>query len=349
MRSKFKINKFFKVKKQKTILIAEISANHNSSIKRAKKLILDAKRSGADIIKIQTYKADSLAINCNKTDFKLPKNSPWKKYKNLWALYDKAKTPYSWHKILFNYAKKIKIPIFSSPFDLEAFEFLEKLKCPFYKIASPEINHYPLIEKIARTKKPTVISLGLAKDSEIKKILKIFKKYKSNKLVLLHCVSNYPAENKEQNLKTINYLKRYNYPVGLSDHSIGIEAALTTVALGGQMIEKHFNLNDTTKTPDSFFSSSKNEFKTMAKMIDNIEASLGEEKLSITLDKKNIFRRRSIYISKRISRNEKITKDNIRIVRPSKSLSPSFYYQIIGKRAKKNFDPGDRIKISDLI
>lgn len=349
MKNNFKINKFFKVKKEKTILIAEISANHNNSIKRAKKLILEAKKSGADLIKIQSYSADSLAINCNKNDFKIAKNSPWKKYKNLWNLYDKAKTPYSWHKILFNYAKKIKIPIFSSPFDFEAFELLEKLKCPFYKIASPEINHYPLIEKIAKTKKPTVISLGLANDSEIRKILKIFKKYKSNKLVLLHCVSNYPAENKQQNLKTINYLKKYNYPVGLSDHSIGIEAALTTVALGGQMIEKHFNLKDTIKTPDSFFSSSKDEFIAMAKMIRNIETSLGKEKLSIKLDKKNIFRRRSIYISKKINKNEKISKDNIRIVRPSKSLSPSYYYKIIGKRVKKNFDPGDRIKISDLI
>ena len=191
----------------RAIIIAEISANHNGSLKRAKDLIKEAKRSGADLIKIQTYTGNSLAINCKKKDFKIPKKSPWHKHGNLWNLYEHAKTPFSWHKELFRYSLKIGIPIFSSPFDEESVDFLESLNCPAYKIASPEVNHIPLIEKIAKTRKPAVVSLGLAYEKDIINIIKIFEKYKSKKLIFLHCVSNYPAHDKDQNLNTINLIK----------------------------------------------------------------------------------------------------------------------------------------------
>ena len=332
----------------RAIIIAEISANHNGSLKRAKDLIKEAKRSGADLIKIQTYTGNSLAINCKKKDFKIPKKSPWHKHGNLWNLYEHAKTPFSWHKELFRYSLKIGIPIFSSPFDEESVDFLESLNCPAYKIASPEVNHIPLIEKIAKTRKPAVVSLGLAYEKDIINIIKIFEKYKSKKLIFLHCVSNYPAHDKDQNLNTINLIKKFGFPVGLSDHSLGIEAPIATVALGGKMVEKHFNLNDRIKTPDSFFSLQPKDFKIMIKLVRKIEEQLGTEKLSIHLNKLNKHKRRSIYIAENLKKGEKFTNKNIRIVRPSLSLQPVFKKNILGKISKKNYLKGDRIYIKDI-
>ena len=250
----FKIGKKFVGKNHPCLIVAELSGNHGGSFSRVKKLITQAKNSGADLVKLQTYKPDSITLNSNKKDFKIIKNTPWKKNKNLWTLYNKSFTPWSWHKAIFKFGKKIGIDIFSSPFDEEAVEMLEKLNCPAYKIASAEINHIPLIEKIAKTKKPVILSIGLGSLTDIKLALKILRKYKSKKIIILQCVSSYPSPLNEQNLKIIPLIKKkFRVISGLSDHTLGTTTAMASAALGASVIEKHFNLDDNKKTVDSFF------------------------------------------------------------------------------------------------
>ena len=218
-----------------------------------KKLIKMAKKSGADAVKLQSYTADSITLNAKRKDFKIETSSPWAKHAYLWDLYKEAETPISWHKQLFAYARKIKIEIFSSPFDENAVDFLEKLNCPAYKVASPEINHFPLLKKIAKTKKPIILSSGLSTLSDIKRALKYLQKHGSKKIILLKCTSAYPAKLSDLNLKTINdFKKKFNLIPGFSDHSKGIIAPITACSIGAKMIEKHFKLNNS-KSVDSFF------------------------------------------------------------------------------------------------
>ena len=334
---KLKIGKNFP-----SLVVAEMSGNHGGSLKRAIHLIKAAKRSGADVIKLQTYTADTITLKSNKKDFLIPKQSPWYSKKNLWKLYNYAHTPWSWHDKLFSEARKIGLEIFSSPFDETAVDFLETLNCPAYKIASSEINHIPLLKRVSLTKKPVIISTGLANKKDIDLAINTLKKSAAKKIILLICVSNYPASINDYDLKKLNdFKKRYNVEVGLSDHTTGNSLAASSVALGAKLFEKHFNLNDNKKTVDSFFSLSEKKFKFYVKEIRNIEESLKSKKLNNYHERSKSMR--SIYISKKILKGEKITKLNIKISRPGFSLHPKYFKRIIGLTVKKNLNLGDRL------
>lgn len=337
-------------KKYPCLVIAEISANHDGDFNRMKRLIKSAKKAGADLIKIQSYTADSLTLNSKKKDFIINNSSPWKKNQYFWNLYKKAETPIGWHGKIFNYAKKEGIGIFSSPFDVSAVDMLEKLKCPAYKIASAEINHIPLIERIAKTKKPIIFSIGLANLEEIKTAIKIIKKYKNNKIIILQCVSSYPAPLNEQNIKAIPLIeKKFKVLAGLSDHTTNSISSLAAVALGASVIEKHFNLSDKRKTVDSFFSTNEKKFKILVEEIRSVEKVLGYSKIQISKSSmKNIHSKRSIYISSKIKKGEKINKENIKVVRPSFGLNPKFYNYVLGKKVNKNLFYGDRLSLSHI-
>lgn len=338
----------------KTFIVAEMSANHNNSLSRAKNLILNAKKSGADAIKLQTYTPDSLTLNCNKKDFvikNLPKNSPWKKYKTHYQLYRRTSAPISWHKELFKYAKKIKIEIFSSPFDLDSVDLLEKLGCVAYKIASPEITHIPLIEKVAKTKKPIILSTGVASLQDLSLAVKTIKKFKNNKIIILKCETAYPAKIENCNLNSLNFLsKKYNSLVGYSDHTKSTTTAIISVLMGGCLIERHFNLEDNLKTPDSFFSSKFSEFKNMVQEVRQIE-KLDQNNLYLLSKnaKRNSVAKRSIYISRKVKKNDIIDKSNVKVVRPGYSLHPKYFYKIMGKKFKKSKNFGDRLSLKDII
>lgn len=337
----------------KTFIVAEMSSNHNKSLARAKKIILAAKKSGADAIKIQSYTPDSISLNCNKRDFKLknlPKNSPWRKYSNHYHLYTKAFTPISWHEKLFKFAKKNKILIFSSPFDLKSVDLLESLGCVAYKIASPEITHLPLLKKVALTKKPIILSTGVATLQDISLAIKTIKKYKNNNIIILKCETSYPAKLKNCNLNSLNFLsKKFNLLVGYSDHTQSITSAVISVVMGGCFIERHFNLEDNIKTPDSFFSSKFLEFKKMVQEVRQVEKFDKKKNYYLSKEsKKNSISKRSIYVSKDVKKNDFISEENIKIVRPGYGLHPRYYDKIIGKKFNRKKFFGDRLSLKDI-
>jgi len=347
----FKIGKFT-INKKKTFIIAEISANHNRSFQRVINLLKKAKESGADAVKLQAYTPDTITINSNNQDFRLDhlKDSKWSKYKNFYSLYKIGTLNWDWYKKIFNFAKKIGLEIFASPFDESAVDMLEELDCVSYKIASAEINHIPLLIKVAKTKKPVIISTGLASLKDINTAIKVLIKHGNKKIALLKCNSSYPAPINESNMKNISYLiNKYKLPVGLSDHSIGNSASIAAVTLGACIIEKHFNLDDKAKTLDDFFSTKVKDFKIMVNQIRETEELLGNYYYSISKSSiKNLKARRSIYISNDIKINDKINKDNVKVVRPGMGLDPKFYYKILGKKSKKNLKKGSRLKLSYL-
>jgi pseudaminic acid synthase len=317
----------------KPYFIAEISANHAGSLKTAKKLIKVAKYYGADAVKLQTYKADSMTINSNKKKF-LVSGGLWKGEK-LWDLYDRAKTPYSWHKDLFDYAKKLKITCFSTPFDSEAVDLLEKLNCPFYKISSFEMNDFPLLQKVIKTKKPIIISTGTSSLREIKDVMNFVKKNKAKKISLLYCVSNYPATSKDFNLNNIRILKKeFNCRVGLSDHSIDNNIAVAAVSAGAEIFEKHIACKDSKKSPDFKFSLYENEIGIYRKLIDDTY-EMFKKKTFYRHNNENFYKkfRRSIYAIKNIKKGEILDKKNIKLLRPSAGLGPEYFNKILNKKS----------------
>ena len=238
---------------KKTYFIAEISANHNGSLQQAKKIIYTAKKYGADAVKLQTYTPDTMTIKSNKSDFKI-RGGLWNG-KTLWDLYEKAQTPFEWHKELFDYAKKLRIACFSTPFDESAVDLLESLNCPFYKVASFEMNHIPLIKRIAQTKKKIIISTGMANLKEIDLAYKAAKNNGAKEIILLYCVSNYPSKISDFNFNNIKILKeRYNCKVGFSDHSIDNKVVAAAIAAGAEVVEKHIALEGQKKGFDLAFS-----------------------------------------------------------------------------------------------
>jgi pseudaminic acid synthase len=329
------------------MIIAEMSGNHNHSLSRAIKIIQQAKKSGADAIKLQTYTPDTITLNSYKKDFlmdHLEKNSLWSKFKNFYQIYDKAHTPWRWHKKLFDEAKKNKIIIFSSPFDETAVDFLEKLNCPAYKIASPEITHIPLIEKVAKTKKPILISTGLSQEKDIDLALKTVRKF-HNKIILMKCCTSYPAISKDANLNNLIYFqKKFKVLTGYSDHTNHESITpIIAVSLGARVIEKHFNLGDGKKTIDHFFSLNPTQFKKLVKNIRIAEQAMGlkEYKLSSSA-LKNFKGRRSIYVSENIMKNEIFTNKNLKVVRPGYGSHPKKLKLYLGKKSKKSYKKGDR-------
>jgi len=324
-----------KIKKH-PFFIGEISANHCGNFNLAKKLIKCAKDNGADAVKLQTYTPKTMTVNSNKKYFKINKGL-WKGF-NLWELYDKAHTPFEWHKELFQYSKKIGIIIFSTPFDETAVDLLEKLKCPIYKIASFEMTDIPLVKKIALTKKPMIISTGMANLDEIDRTYAMAKKFGNNDITLLYCVSNYPAKNSDFNLNNIKILKeRYKCKVGFSDHSKDSDIAMAAVAAGAEVIEKHIGIENQKKGLDIKFSLRGKEIKSFRKVIDKSYKLLGKNEFfrNKSENKSKVFRR-SIFTIKDIKKGEKLTKNNIKRIRPGYGIEPIYYEKLIGKASPYN-------------
>jgi N-acetylneuraminate synthase len=310
--------------------IAEISANHNGSLERAKLSIKMAATSGADAVKIQTYSADTMTIDCENDDF-IVKGGLWDGYK-LYDLYAEAQTPYDWHKELFRFANELGITLFSTPFDESAVELLESLNTPAYKIASFELTDLPLISYVARQKKPILMSTGMATEEEISEALECARSSGCSSLLLFHCISSYPTPVEQANLKSIRRLKKqFGVTVGLSDHTIGNLAATVAVALGASAIEKHFTISRADKGPDSDFSIEPNELKGLVKEVKDTWLSLGKnELLRPEVENKSKVFRRSLYFVSDLKAGSVIRPEDVRRIRPGFGLSPKFYDQIIG-------------------
>jgi len=322
--------------KNKVFFIAEISANHCGSFQLAKKLIRCAKINGADAVKLQTYTADTMTINSNKKYFKIDKGL-WKGF-TLWNLYNKAQTPLKWHKDLFKYAKSIGIKIFSTPFDITAVDFLEKLNCPIYKISSFEMTDLNLVKKISKTKKPIIISTGMANLKEIQTTVKIAKKNGAKDITLLYCVSNYPSSIDDFNLNNIKILKKkFKCKVGISDHSIDNRVAIASVAVGAEVIEKHIALDNQKKGFDIDFSVKGKQIRKLREDI-NVAAKLLGKNFFYRTKKENASKvfRRSIFSTKNIKKGEKFTANNIKVIRPGHGLHPMFYEKLLKKSSPVN-------------
>ena len=329
-------------------IIAEISGNHNGSIDRAKELVKLAKENGADCVKIQTYTPDTMTIKSNKDDF-LIKGGLWDGY-NLWDLYDWAQTPFEWQKELFEYANSIGITMISTPFDESAVDLLESLNCPFYKVASFELTDLPLIKYIAQTKKPIILSTGMANEKEIKEAIDTIIQYGSGDFILLHCVSGYPTPVEEINLDTITLLKKkFKCEIGLSDHTLGNTSAILSIALGAKVIEKHFTFDRSEGGPDAEFSMEPHELKDLSENISLAHKAIGVGSFEMkSAEESNIKFRRSIYVVNDIKKGDFFTKENIRRIRPGYGLEPKDYEKIIGLRAKRDLEEGNPLTKKDF-
>jgi pseudaminic acid synthase len=333
----------------KCFIIAELSANHGGDIEIAKETIRAAKRTGADAIKFQTYLPSTMTLNSNKEDFMVRGGTIWDG-RNLYELYQEASLPWEWHKELFDLAKKEDIICFSTPFDKTAVDLLESLDNPIYKVASFEIHDIPLIKYIASKGKPIIMSTGIATYDDIALAVKTCKDEGNRDITILKCTSSYPAPIEEANLKMIKkFAKEFNVKVGLSDHTIGNLVPILSIAMGVKVIEKHFILNHDIGGPDASFSMDEKEFTALVKDIRDAELAIGIESFELT-EKQISGRRygRSIYVIKEIKLGDKITEDNIKIVRPSFGLAPKYYHEIIGKSVNKNLSHGDRLSLEDI-
>ncbi|QQS88009.1 pseudaminic acid synthase [Fusobacterium canifelinum] len=325
----------------KVFIVAEISANHGHDINIVKETIKVAKECGADAVKIQTYTPDTLTLNCNNKYFQIKEGTIWDG-KILYDLYKEAYTPWEWHKELFDYAKKLDICLFSTPFDKTAVDLLESLENPIYKIASFEINDIPLIEYAASKKKPMIISTGVATEEEIKDAIEVCKKTGNYDITLLQCTSQYPAKLEDANLVMIEDLaKRFSVKSGLSDHTMGFLVPTTAVAMGAKVVEKHFILDRSIGGPDSSFSMLPSEFKEMVDNIRNVEKMIGKISYEISEKKESSLKfKRSLFVSKDIKKGEVITENNIKSVRPSNGISSKFYYDVLGKKVNRDLEFG---------
>jgi len=339
----------FDLQKDGVFIIAELSANHNGSLQNALDSIKAAKEIGANAVKLQTYRADTITLDCKRDDFKISQGTLWDG-KYLYDLYQEAYTPWEWHKELFDYAKELGIIIFSSPFDKSAVDLLESLDAPAYKIASFEITDYELIRYVASKMKPIIISTGIATIDEIQDAVDICKDVGNNDIVLLKCTSAYPAPLNEANLLTIpNLAQTFGVISGFSDHTIGATAPIVATTLGAKVIEKHFILDRSIGGADAEFSMQKDEFEQMIKEVRNAEKLLGKVDYKLT-DKRKSSRTfsRSLYVSKDIKKGELFTEDNIKSVRPGLGLHPKYLNDILGKEAKKDYLFGDALTLNDL-
>jgi pseudaminic acid synthase len=334
--------------KKTPFFVAEISANHNGSLFHAKKLIRIAKRYGADAVKLQTYTPDTLTIKSNRPDFKI-RGGLWNG-KRLWDLYEKAQTPFEWHKELFNYAKKIKITCFSTPFDETAVDLLESLNCPFYKIASFEMNHIPLIKRVSQTKKTIIISTGMANLKEIDLAYKTAKKNGAKEIILLYCVSNYPSKISDFNFNNIKILKkRYNCKIGFSDHSTDNKVVAAAIVAGAEVIEKHIALDGQKKGFDLAFSLKGREIKDYVEVIKDTSLMMGKKYFFRNKSENQSLQfRRSIYAVSNIKKGEIFTRENIRVIRPGFGIQPVYFEKLINKKSPFNIRSQTPIKMKLL-
>ncbi|WP_317719624.1 pseudaminic acid synthase [Clostridium tetani] len=349
MNSKININGRIIGDNQPCYIIAEMSGNHAGSYERAVEIIREAKNSGADCIKIQTYTPDTMTIDCNNQYFSI-KEGTWEG-ENLYNLYKKAYTPWEWQEGLKKESKELGLDFLSTPFDKTSVDFLESLDVNFYKIASFELVDIPLIKYIASKNKPIIMSTGMGTLSEIEEAVNAVKSTGNKNLCLLKCSSSYPAIPDDMNLMTMKNLNDiFEVPVGLSDHSLGSIAAVTAVAMGAKIIEKHFCLSRNIDNPDASFSMEPQEFKNMVKDIRAAERAIG--KVSYRLSDKEVqskIFRRSIFIVKDIKKGDRFTEENIRIIRPGYGLKPKYYDDIIGKTSACDMKRGTPLSWDKVI
>ena len=330
------------------LVVAEISANHQNSLKKTIDLLEKASKANVEAVKFQTFDLNEMTFNLDKKEFLIKKNfknDNWNS-RSLFSLYKQAQFPFNWHKTVFKKAKSLGLICFSSVFDIKSLNFLEKLNCPAYKIASLESLHFPLIEAVIKTKKPIIISTGTLNLKEIDTLFDFLKKIGSKKHIILHCVSEYPTKNQNVNLRFISFLrKKYNCLVGFSDHTPTLGAAIASVAYGTCIIEKHLKSSKLDRSLDHQFSITPNEMKLLITEVNNAWKSQGSNKKKITAGELIVKKyRRSIYASKEIKKGETFTVNNLKIIRPNYGLNPSYYKKILGKKAKMNINFAEPIK-----
>ncbi|MFB2649026.1 pseudaminic acid synthase [Shewanella mangrovisoli] len=321
-------------------IIAELSANHNGDINRAFTIMEEAKKAGADAIKLQTYTADTITLECDSEEFQIH-GGLWDG-KNLYQLYYEAQMPWEWHQPLFEKAKELGITIFSSPFDFSAVDLLEQLNAPAYKIASFELVDLPLIKRVAQTGKPMIMSTGMANQEEIAEAIATAQANGCQELVVLHCVSGYPAPADQYNLRTIaDIAERFNVLSGLSDHTIDNATAVAAVALGACLIEKHVTMDRNGGGADDSFSLEPPELAALCKDAKTAWAALGKVNYERTeAEKGNVKFRRSLYVVKDIKAGELLTHDNVRSIRPGFGIAPKYLEQVLGQTAKVDIKRG---------
>ena len=343
-----KIENFEINKTSRVFIIAELSANHNGSLETAIETIRAAKRAGANCIKLQTYTADTMTIDCDKVDFVI--NGTIWDGQNLHKLYQEAYTPWEWHKELMKVAKDEGLICFSSPFDKTAVDFLEKLDVPAYKIASFEITDIPLIEYVASKGKPVIISTGIAEIVDIELALDACRRMGNNNVALLKCTSSYPAPINEANMMMVKDLaERFNVISGLSDHTMGATVPIVATCFGAKIIEKHFILDRSIGGPDATFSMNEEEFTAMVQAVREAESAIG--RVDYTLTEKQTKGKdfsRSLYVAEDMKAGDMITEKNVRCIRPGFGLHPKYYNEILGKIVNREVEKGDRF-LSNLI
>ena len=329
-------------------IIAEMSANHAGDIQHAFEIIHAAKEAGADCIKIQTYTPDTMTIDCDNTYFHIEKGT-WEG-ENLYSLYQKAYTPWEWQDKLRDEAAKAGLDFLSTPFDCTSVDFLEELGIQFYKIASFELVDIPLLTYIASKNKPIIMSTGMGSLEEIKEAVEAIYQTGNRQLALLKCSSAYPARSEEMNLRTIGDMKQqFHIPIGLSDHSLGSFSAATAVAMGANIIEKHFCISRTIKNPDAAFSMEPDEFREMVNQVREVEKAMGTVQYGVSeQEKTNTWFRRSLFVVQDIAAGEVLTPQNIRSIRPAYGLKPKYYQQVLGKKAKHDLKRGTPLSFDDI-
>lgn len=322
-------------------MVADLSGNHNQDYNRALKLIDAAVDAGVDAIKLQTYTPDTITIDSNKEYFQVKVNEAWAG-QSLYSLYQQAYTPWDWQPKLKKYAEEKGVLLFSTPFDNTAVDFLEKMNVAFYKVASFEVVDIPLLKRIGQTKKPVIMSRGMASVEEIKLAIKTLKDNGTPQVAVLHCVSSYPAKPEEMNLSTISDIaQKFKVVAGLSDHTLGIVASVTSVALGASIIEKHLTLSRADGGPDAGFSLEPNEFKQLVKSAREAKKTIGKPSYGAgDKESESIVFRKSLFVVKDIKKGEKFTQKNIRSIRPGHGLAPKYYEEVINKVAGVDIERG---------
>ena len=337
--------------KSKPYIIAEMSGNHNQTISRALEIVEAAADAGADAVKLQTYKPETITLDSELPDFRIRDEKSIWNGETLFSLYKKAHTPWEWHAEIFSFAKSKGIECFSSPFDETAVDFLESLEVPAYKIASFENIHIPLIRRVARTGKPVIMSTGMASLAELAEAVDALTQEGSTDLVLLKCTSNYPSVPTDANIRTIPHMRElFNCEAGISDHTSGCGVAVAAVALGASVVEKHLTLDRNDGGVDSTFSMEPDEFKGLVEEVAKAWSSLGEVSYGPTENElRSLKYRRSIYASTNIKRGETLSDTNIKVVRPGLGLKPKYFDFMLGKVAKEDIAKGSPLRLEDII
>lgn len=327
---------------QPPAIIAEMSGNHNHSLERALQIVEAAAKTGVRLLKLQTYTADTITLNVDKGEFFISDQKSLWKNRSLYSLYSEAHTPWEWQKQIIEHARELGLICFSSVFDETSVDFLEDLDVPAYKIASQECVHLPLIRKVASTNKPIVMSTGMASLAEIDEAVNLVRRTSSSEIVLMKCTSSYPASPENSNVLTIPYLRKiFGCEVGLSDHTLGVGAAVAAVAHGATVIEKHFTLSRSDGGVDSAFSLEPHEMEQLVVETTRAWQSLGQVSFGPTeAEKSSLSGRRSLYISRDMRAGEILSKDNLRVIRPNLGLAPKYYDVVLGRRIKCDLKMG---------